>query len=253
MSKIISIHSFRGGTGKSNSTANLATLLAARGLRVGVIDTDIQSPGVHVLFRLEPEQMRHTLNDYLWGMCNIEAAAHDVSASAGLAPNSNGKVFLVPSSVKSKDIVRILREGYDMGLLNDGFQRLIEVMNLDALMIDTHPGVGEETLLSIAMSDVMVLIMRPDQQDFQGTAVTVEVARQLDVPNMLLVVNKTPTSLNFASVKQNVSQTYNCEVAGVLPHSDEMMTLASSGVFVLRYPDNAVTQEYKRIADAILR
>ncbi|MCB0084063.1 MAG: P-loop NTPase, partial [Caldilineaceae bacterium] len=49
MSKIISIHSFRGGTGKSNTTANLATLLAAGGQRVGVIDTDIQSPGIHVL------------------------------------------------------------------------------------------------------------------------------------------------------------------------------------------------------------
>ena len=50
MPKIISIHSFRGGTGKSNTTANLAALLAADQKRVGVIDTDIQSPGIHVLF-----------------------------------------------------------------------------------------------------------------------------------------------------------------------------------------------------------
>ena len=56
MAKIISIHSFRGGTGKSNMTANLAALLAAEGGRVGVIDTDIQSPGIHVLFGL---QRRH--------------------------------------------------------------------------------------------------------------------------------------------------------------------------------------------------
>ena len=50
MSKIISVHSFRGGTGKSNTTANVTALLAREGLRVGVIDTDIQSPGIHVLF-----------------------------------------------------------------------------------------------------------------------------------------------------------------------------------------------------------
>lgn len=31
MAKIISIHSFRGGTGKSNVTANLATVLARGG------------------------------------------------------------------------------------------------------------------------------------------------------------------------------------------------------------------------------
>ena len=32
MSKIVSIHSFRGGTGKSNITANLAVLTALGGL-----------------------------------------------------------------------------------------------------------------------------------------------------------------------------------------------------------------------------
>ena len=44
MSKIVSIHSFRGGTGKSNSTANLAATVAEAGYRVGIVDTDIQSP-----------------------------------------------------------------------------------------------------------------------------------------------------------------------------------------------------------------
>jgi MinD-like ATPase involved in chromosome partitioning or flagellar assembly len=72
MSKIVSIHSFRGGTGKSNTTANLAALLAALGQRVGVVDTDIASPGIHVLFGLEEDQMGHSLNDYLWGKCEIQ-------------------------------------------------------------------------------------------------------------------------------------------------------------------------------------
>ena len=67
MAKIISIHSFRGGTGKSNVTANLAGLLARAGHRVGVIDTDIQSPGIHVIFALKPADVRYALNDYLWG------------------------------------------------------------------------------------------------------------------------------------------------------------------------------------------
>ncbi|MEZ4736832.1 MAG: P-loop NTPase [Caldilineaceae bacterium] len=53
---IISIHSLRGGTGKSNTTANVAALMAQRGYRVGVIDTDIQSPGIHVLFRMDDNQ-----------------------------------------------------------------------------------------------------------------------------------------------------------------------------------------------------
>ena len=75
MSTIIAIHSFRGGTGKSNITANVAALLAVGGRRVGVIDTDIQSPGIHVLFGLDEEHMNYALNDYLWGTCTITQAA----------------------------------------------------------------------------------------------------------------------------------------------------------------------------------
>jgi septum site-determining protein MinD len=209
VSTIISVHSFRGGTGKSNTTANISTLLAMRGLRVGVVDTDIQSPGIHVLFNLEPEEAKYTLNDYLWGRCNIEDAVQDVTDR--VAPGISGKILLVPSSIRTKEISRVLREGYDVGLLNDGFQRLIEKLKLDALLIDTHPGVGEETLLSIAISDALLVVMRPDQQDFQGTSVTVEIGRHLDVPRMLILVNKTPEVFQDDDVKRRVEQTYDCE------------------------------------------
>ena len=250
MAKIISVHSFRGGTGKSNTTANLAGLLAAEGQRVAVIDTDILSPGIHVLFGLDEDDIALSLNDYLWGKCNIEDAAQDVTPR--LKVPIKGKVYLIPSSMKAGDIARVLREGYDVGLLNDGYQRLLETLGLDVLMIDTHPGLNEETLLSIAISDALVIIMRPDSQDYQGTAVTVEVARKLDVPHMLLVVNKTPTSFNANEVKLRVEQTFNCEVAAVLPHSDEMMTLASDGVFVLRYPNHPMTGLLRQIAHRLM-
>ena len=67
MSKIVSIHSFRGGTGKSNISANLAVLTALKGKRVGVVDTDVQSPGIHVLFGFDEDRVERALNDYLWG------------------------------------------------------------------------------------------------------------------------------------------------------------------------------------------
>ena len=67
MAKIVTVHSFRGGTGKSNTTANLATAIAALGHRVAIIDTDIQSPGIHMLLGLEQDTLKQTLNSYLWG------------------------------------------------------------------------------------------------------------------------------------------------------------------------------------------
>ncbi len=249
MSKIISIHSFRGGTGKSNTTANIATLLAMDGFRVGVVDTDIASPGIHVLFNLDESEITHSLNDYLWGKCTIEQAAQDVTGHVG--GEIKGQIFLIPSSIKAGEIARILREGYDVGLLNDGFRDVIDRLNLDYLLIDTHPGLNEETLLSIAISNALVIIMRPDQQDYQGTAVTVDVARKLDVPKMLMLINKTPTSLDFDDVRARVEQIYNAKVAAVLPHSDEMMTLASSGIFSIRFPDHIVTKGLRSLVDQL--
>ena len=248
MSRIIAIHSFRGGTGKSNTTANVATLLAAGGRRIGVVDTDIQSPGIHVLFGVDQATLGHSLNDYLWGRCQIEQAAHDVTPSANL----EGRVFLIPSSIKPIDIARVMHDGYDVGLLNEGFRDLIKGLSLDALLIDTHPGLNEETLLSIAMSNALAIIMRPDQQDYEGTSVTVSVARKLRVPQMVLVVNKTPQVFDFGEVEDHVEEIYGCEVAAVLPHADEMMVLSSAGIFVLHYPDHPVTELYRQVATRLM-
>jgi septum site-determining protein MinD len=248
LATIASVHSFRGGTGKSNTSANLAVLIAMGGKRVAVIDTDIQSPGIHILFGLDEDNIGHSLNDYLWGKCDIKDAAHDVTPPL----DGPGKVFLIPSSIKAGEITRILREGYDVGLLNDGFQHLIAELRLDVLLIDTHPGLNEETLLSIAISDTLAIILRPDQQDYQGTGVTVEVARKLGVPRMTIVVNKMPTVFNPEEVKARVEEAYQCDVAAVLPHSDEMMELASSGIFVLRYPKHPVTTSLRQVATQLL-
>jgi MinD-like ATPase involved in chromosome partitioning or flagellar assembly len=246
MPQIISVHSYRGGTGKSNVTASLATLLAANGRRVGVVDTDIQSPGIHILFGLDEAEMRHSLNDYLWGACQIKETAHDVTSR--LSGEFTGRVFLIPSSMKAGDIARVLREGYDVSMLRDGFHELIEALKLDVLMIDTHPGLNEETLLSIAISDALIIVLRPDQQDYQGTSVTVEVARKLDVPRLVLIVNKVPAIFAIADVKARVEQTYHAEVAAVLPHSEEMMALGSAGIFVQRFPDHPISAALMQVA-----
>lgn len=255
MPKIISVHSFRGGTGKSNISANLAAIIASQGFRVGVVDTDIQSPGIHVLFGLTGEDMEHSLNDYLWGRCQIEDAAKDVSSvlrHGGNEPAEGAALYLIPSSLKTGEIAKILREGYDVTLLNGGFKALIKRLELDYLLIDTHPGLNEETLLSIALSDVLLIVLRPDQQDYQGTAVTVEVARRLEVPRMMLLVNKVLSSYDFDTIRAQVQSNYDAPVGGILPLSEEMIQLASADVFALRYPDHPWTREMRSVANAII-
>jgi septum site-determining protein MinD len=255
LSKIISTHSFRGGTGKSNTTANVAVLVARAGHRVAVIDTDIQSPGIHVIFQLAESQVKHALNDYLWGKCSIDEAAYDVTPAAiGKVAEDDKlpRIYLIPSSVKTGEIGRILKEGYDVAKLNDGFQRLVSELKLDYLFIDTHPGVNEETLLSIAISDKLLLVMRPDSQDFQGTAVTAELARRLDIPEMLIVINKVPPGMDTVQLRERVEKSYGAEVAAMLPLNHEIVRLASSGIFVNRFPDHPMAAALTKVAQRVM-
>lgn len=251
MEKIIAVHSYRGGTGKSNTVVNLAALLAKRGLRVGLVDTDIQSPGAHILFGLNGEAIENSLNDYLWRGLDIRSVAHDMTA--GLEAPVDGQIYLIPSSAQPSQIALVLRDGYDVEKLTLGFRNLIDELNLNVLLIDTHPGLNKETLLSLVIADLLLVVLRPDQQDYEGTGITLRVAQQLGVPEMLLLVNNTPRRLDPAAVQQKVADTYQSEVVAVMPHTDELMELGSDGIFALRFPDHPLTAQYDRIIDRILR
>lgn len=250
MPKIIAVHSYRGGTGKSNLTANLATALAIQGQRVGVIDTDIQSPGIHNLFDLDQADRLPVLNDFLAGDLPIEDTVYDVSSAAGV--EEPGKVFFVPASTKPDDIARILSEGYNVGLLNEGIRQLIKTLSLNYFLIDTHPGLSKETFLSIAISNLLLLILRPDRQDYQGTAVMIDLARQLRVPQILLVANKVLQDMDYQDFQQQLEQTYETPIAGIFPLSTEMLRLGSNGIFCQEYPDHPWSAMVLELANTLI-
>jgi MinD-like ATPase involved in chromosome partitioning or flagellar assembly len=256
MAQIISIHSFRGGTGKSNLTANIAVAVAKHGKRVAIVDTDIQSPGIHVLFNIDEEKFTYALNDYLWGKCSLKDTAYDVTSQItnadGTPVNLSGVVYLVPSSLKAGEIAKVLRESYNVGLLNEGFHDLLEQLQLDYLFIDTHPGLNEETLLSVAISDRMVIILRPDRQDYLGTAVTLDVAQKLDVPEITLLINKAPSAYPREILTDKVEAQYGVPVGGLFYENDEMLRLASGGIFWVHFPDHAFSSEVHAVAHHLI-
>jgi MinD-like ATPase involved in chromosome partitioning or flagellar assembly len=222
-----------------------------------VVDTDIQSPGIHVLFGLDETKMGKTLNDFLHGKCTIAEVAFSVgekAADSGGRRQLAGKdLWLFPSSIRGREISQILREGYDVNLLNEGLQGMIRELKLDYLFIDTHPGLNEETLLSIAISDVLLIILRPDNQDFQGTAVTVDIARSLDVPNLLLMVNKAvPGKYDYDDLKQQIEGTFRAPLTGILPLNFDLADNASRDLFSLLHPEHEWSKGLQGVAGAIL-
>jgi MinD-like ATPase involved in chromosome partitioning or flagellar assembly len=250
MGSVVSIQSYRGGTGKSNLTANLACALADMGFRVAVLDSDLQSPGVHVIFGFDKSRLTYSLTDFLYGKCEIEEVAYDVSSSAGLPA---GRIHLLPSSLRVDAIMRVISEGYDVGKLNGQFASFMKTLAIDFLLLDTHPGINRETMLTTAVSDVLIIIVRPDQQDFHGTAVLTEVAGRLKIPRTYLVANKVLPRTDQVNLVKQLEGAFKSDCIGVLPLSEEMASLGSAGLFLRRYPTHALSAVIRQLAERLVK
>ena len=250
MTKIIMMHSFRRGVGRSTLIANIAVLLAREGKRVGVIDTNLQTPGLHILFNLDENDITYSFNDYLSGKCDIQQATYNMSSHIGT--HMEGEVFFVPCSSHAEDIARVLRHHYDMERFNVGLQQFAEKLGLDVLLIDPHSGLNEEALYAIAIADTVIILMRPDRQDYQGTGIMIDVIRKLHVPQLMLLVNEVPAEFDLNEVRAKIKQIYNCQVAAVVPHTEKMLSLGSNGIFVLHYPEHTLTELYEQIAARLM-
>jgi septum site-determining protein MinD len=246
VSQIISLHSFSRGAGKSCLSANLAALLAEAGRRVGVVDADLSAPSQLALWGVDEAEARFTLNDFLWGDCELNQTLLDLTARQPLA--GPGRLWLAPASLHTEKIVRGLRGGAQRRRLDDMLEALRGIAAVDLWLVDAAAGLTEDTLLVFAASDEVLLVLQPDQRDYQGTAVMVDVARQLGVPRVALLLNQVPADCDGGETCRQVEAIYQCEVAGVVPFSDEQAALGSGGLLAWPHPEQALTARLKKIA-----
>ena len=251
MTKIASFYSFHRGTGKSTIIVNLAATKAQEGSRVGIIDTGFQSPSIQILLGLDEDDITHTLNDFLWNKCDIEQCAYDMTSR--LRSEAKGELHIIPSSVSSVEIMTLMRDGYSTDLLNSGIHDLCSSLELDYLFIDTHDGINEETLLALALSDAAGIIMRFDQQDYQGTAITLGLAQTLEVPKIMMILNQIPSDLSLDNARKQAEEGFEIEVASVIPHSDDLALIGSSKILSVAYPEHPLVDLFKEIFDKLIK
>ena len=78
-----------------------------------------------------------------------------------------------------------------------------------------------------------------------------ELARRLDVPEMYLLVNKIPAGTDIQALQLQVESIYRIPMLGAFPLNMEMVHVASSGIFCLRYPNHPFCEELNRIASQL--
>lgn len=244
MAKIIALHSFKGGTGRSNLTACLAALMARGGMRVGVIDSDTMSSCIQILVGKDVLKIERALQG-LAGPLPIQQTAYNLTSYLG--PGTQGRLFVIP-----KERIFAPLPVADVSSPSGAFQRAIHSFGLDVVLIDAPSGLNEQALLSVAMADILLVVMCLDRQDYLGTGVIVEIAHSLHVPRLLMIVNEVPAAYDPVQVRAQIEQTFRCEVGAVLPHSGEMRALGSAAVFSMRYPDHPITYALQQVAASIV-
>jgi septum site-determining protein MinD len=244
-SKIITITSFRRGTGKTNLLASLAALAAQGGYNTLLVDTAFRSPGLHTLYKVKPEGA--TLTDCLMDNLDFQQALVKIRDRT-----FSGQLYLLPASESVQYITQLLKKGYDFNQFRKNFLTLRKNLNLDLIFIDTQSGLNEDNLVLLALSDVVLVLMRTDQQEFQGTAVMVDLVKHLEIPKLRLLVNDLPDIYDPREFARDIRETHQCPVAAVLPHVSEMMSLGSRAVFALEYPNHHARKQLEDLLDDLI-
>lgn len=247
MTKVVMTSSFRGGTGKSTIISNLGSYLASFGLKIVIVDADVVSPGVHAIFGLNQKTFSKTLTDYLKGGSAIEDAVYDISHNLALPDET---LFLVPSSILQSDIAEFLEQKSGTDKLLKAITKLAKSFEPDYILIDTHPGLNKEVLVAFNSIDMLLNVVRPDNQDYQGLEVSAGIAARLKL-KMYVVLNKVHHKLRNNKLRKKVESAFNVPVVGMLPLAEEIMLSQSQFIFSERYPEHPFSREMQLIAERV--
>jgi len=242
--KTVTIHSYRGGTGKTSITLNLAEYLANMGKKICLIDFDLRSPALLSYFGAKP---RYYINDYLEERCrDIEDVLVNIDGF-------NDNLYLAFASPDMKHIKESMKTDRtkQMKILNrilNGRDALKDKM--DYLLFDTAPGVRYSSTNAIVSSDFVILILTPDRSDIDGTKRMIDEIHEIIEMPRYLVLNKVPKDIEDNTIKE-VESVLNHSVMATIPCDCEIMKLRGVKTVYSTNPSHSFLKAVKTVANQL--
>jgi ATP-binding protein involved in chromosome partitioning len=168
--KIIAVASGKGGVGKSLVASTLALNLAKKGKKVGLLDLDLYGPSSHIILGVK---------DYSFPEEEKGIIPHNIDDI-----NFMSIVFFTedkPAPLRGMDITNIIIE----------LLAITQWGNLDFLIIDMPPGIGDETLdvIKLVKKSEFLVITTPSKVSMGAVDKLLTILKELKLPIIGVIEN----------------------------------------------------------------
>jgi ATP-binding protein involved in chromosome partitioning len=199
VNRIIAVSSGKGGVGKSMVATCLALNLKARGYSVGLLDLDFTSPSTHVILgakNLYPKEEYGIVPPVTQGLKYMSIVYYSVDE---------------PAPLRGEDVSNAIIE-----LLS-----ITRWSELDFLIIDMPPGIGDATLDTIRLIKRIefLVVTTPSKVAFQSVRRMILLLKDLAIPILGVLENMVMKEDNY--VKDELIK-LNVEFLRALHYDDEL-------------------------------
>ncbi len=233
MTRVYTIASGKGGTGKTMSVVNLGTAMALLGKRTIILDADIGMANLGLVLGLDRTKI--TLHEVLAGEADISQAVYQLPTG----------LRVVPSGISLK------------GFQDANPDRLQFVMSelikdADFVIIDAPAGINRDGVIPLAVADEVLLVVNPELSSMLDAAKVEAVVDIVGGRVGGIIINRVPV-YSAQSAVQKIGEVMNAPVLGVIPEDANVRTAtAFKTPVVIRYPDSPASKGYKALAARLL-
>lgn len=254
MGRIIAVHSYKGGTGKTLLSVNLAATFVKHGKKVCLLDLDFRAPSLSTILKIEKAEC--WLNDYLNGTCKIDKALIDLSDII----NNDCKLFVGlanPATEAIRDISAKDRkwEMRALGRLLALRNSLLNDKSFDYLIFDTSPGLQYSSINAIVSADLVIVATTFDTSDVDGTKRMLRELYDLFEKKTEIVLNKVLYDVSSKSGKEEVQtkikDMYQVPLLGIIPCLCDVARAEGNIIFAQERPEHPFAKILDEIANRI--
>jgi septum site-determining protein MinD len=233
--RAIVVTSGKGGVGKTTTTANIGTALAALGASVVLVDADVGLRNLDIVLGLEA-RVRHHVLDVLEGVATLD----DALVTDKRVPKLR---LLAAAQTREKDDVDTAAFRDLIGTLRDRF---------DYVLIDCPAGIEKGFVNAIAGADEAIVVCTPEVAAVRDADRVVGLLG--DDRKIELIVNRLRPALvrkgKMLSV-DDVNDILHLPLLGVIAEAPDVIISTNRGQPVALDPASEVGESYRAIARRI--